>query len=292
MASYLIIFGAAVRADGTPSGSLLRRVEGALAAAPSYPEPRFLVTGGLGRHGPAEAIVMRDLLMAKGVASKNILLETQAKDTLESIRFCGIILASLSDVALLVPCTSRYHLPRCAILLRLLGYPVARPHMPADRPHLGTRKWLSYALKEFLALPYDVMLLLAHRVWQPAITGGLHSMLKAKMLKYLLGGAAVLLVAVLLLYYLPLPVDPLVRLAELAERTCLSNTDDSRIADVKVKLNFIKGLDGGASAETRNKAALGASEALDSAVRAIENDKIRDCMAPWAAQMREQAAKR
>jgi uncharacterized SAM-binding protein YcdF (DUF218 family) len=165
LATYLIIFGAAVRADGSPSGSLRRRVEGALASAPAFADARFIVTGGVGRKGPAEAVVMRDLLMQGGISSEHILLEKQAKDTLESIELCGKILAGLDDVERVMPCTSRYHIPRCAVLLRLLGYRVAIPRMPADRPHLGLRKWLTYVLKEFLALPYDVMLLLLRRSW-------------------------------------------------------------------------------------------------------------------------------
>lgn len=63
---------------------------------------------------------------------------------------------------LLVPCSSGYHNPRCALLFRLLGYRVRIGAMPPDLPHLGVLKWGTYVLKECLALPYDAVLLLCH----------------------------------------------------------------------------------------------------------------------------------
>jgi uncharacterized SAM-binding protein YcdF (DUF218 family) len=160
LAHYLVILGAAVRQDGTPSGSLSRRVEGALAFAHSVGSAKFLATGGVGRYGPAEALVIRDLLRARGIRDEDILVEDRATDTLESILNCDAILRSREDVDVVVPCTSRYHVARCALLFVLLGYRVRWPSMPADRRHIGTWKWLSYWLKELVATPYDALLLL------------------------------------------------------------------------------------------------------------------------------------
>lgn len=163
MSVYLIIFGAAVRPDGSPSGSLTRRVDGAIAFARTISRPMFIATGGVGRYGPAEAVVIRDLLLQSGVRADDILLEIHARDTLESIEFCGAILAGCDDVEFVVPCTSRYHIPRCALLIRLLGYRVKIPIMPPDRRYIGVMKWVTYVLKELIALPYDACLLLMRR---------------------------------------------------------------------------------------------------------------------------------
>lgn len=167
MSTYLVIFGAAVRADGTPSGSLARRVSGALdysrGRSSRIRSPfKFLATGGVGRHGPAEAFVIRDLLLRQGVSLDDVLIEDRARDTLESILLCNDLLARRDDVELVVPCTSRYHVPRCALLFRLAGYPVASPRMPSDAPHLVRWKRIFYVLKEFVALPYDALLLTWH----------------------------------------------------------------------------------------------------------------------------------
>jgi uncharacterized SAM-binding protein YcdF (DUF218 family) len=163
MAIYFVIFGAAVLAGGKPSGSLSRRVEGALALASDVRPRVFLATGGVGRSGPAEARVIHDLLIAAGAQEGEIVVEDQATDTLESVLFCHAILSRRKDVDVLIPCSSGYHNFRCALLFRMLGYRVRLRRMPPDLPHLGLWKWLRYVLKETLALPYDATLLLFRR---------------------------------------------------------------------------------------------------------------------------------
>ena len=64
----IVIFGAAVRPGGRPSGALRRRVEAALAFGARHPDALYVPTGGLGDHPPAEAEVMAALLRAAGVA--------------------------------------------------------------------------------------------------------------------------------------------------------------------------------------------------------------------------------
>lgn len=149
-----------MRADGSPSGSLTRRAEGAIAYARTVANPKFIATGAVGRYGRAEAVVIRDLLMRDGIPKHDILLEDQARSTLDSVEFCDAILVRCTDVEAVVPCTSPYHIPRCALLFRLLGYKIQIASMPGDLPDLPLTKWLSYVIKEFAALPFDVLLLL------------------------------------------------------------------------------------------------------------------------------------
>lgn len=134
-------------------------MEGAVALAQDEPQSMFLVTGGIGRYGPAEAVVMRDMLLEGGVAPERILIEDKARDTLESVLLCDRLLSGRGDVARIVPCTSRYHIPRCALLLRMLGYPVQAGRMPSDRPQVAHRQLALYVLKECIATPYDAFLL-------------------------------------------------------------------------------------------------------------------------------------
>jgi uncharacterized SAM-binding protein YcdF (DUF218 family) len=134
-------------------------VDGALAAARGVVRARFMPTGGAGENGFVEALVMRDLLRAAGVPDSAIVVEGAARDTLESARFCHLLLQAADDVEWVTPCTSRYHLARCALLLHLLGWPVRTVRMPGDRSQLPAVKLLLYWLKEVVALPYDAALL-------------------------------------------------------------------------------------------------------------------------------------
>ncbi len=161
LADWLIVFGAAVREDGAPSGSLLRRLQGALAVSRGLPDPAFFVTGGQGEAGPPEAHVMRDWLIAQGVPAGSILADDQSGDTLASALACAHALKPLTDWVTV--CSSGYHNPRCAVLLALLGFKVRIPRMPPDRPSLGLAKYAYYLCREAVALPWDALLLLVRR---------------------------------------------------------------------------------------------------------------------------------
>ena len=159
---YIVVFGAAVSADGRPSPTLAHRIDGAAAWALAHPDAMLIATG-LGRRGPAEACVMAELLRAKGVAADRILIEPRGRDTLESVRLCDALLRERGDWARLVCCTSGFHQPRCALLFRLLGYEVLLPPMPDSWGRLGVLKYGRLVLKEVVATPYDSLLLLGRR---------------------------------------------------------------------------------------------------------------------------------
>jgi uncharacterized SAM-binding protein YcdF (DUF218 family) len=163
MRIYLVIFGAAVRPDGTPSGTLQRRVAGALAIGKQLDFICYMPTGGAGAGGHVEAEVMRQMLIDAGTPPEAIIVEPLARDTLQSVRLCDSLLRAQGDVAAVIPCTSPYHLPRCALLLRLLGWPVRIMKMPGDAGVLQWHKLIWYYLKEIIALPYDAVLLVFGR---------------------------------------------------------------------------------------------------------------------------------
>jgi hypothetical protein len=160
--AVIIVFGAAVLADGQPSGTMLRRVGAAVRFGKGFRRPVFVPTGGKGRFGDAEAAVMARLLAAAGVAEGSVVREETATDTLSSVRAVAAILRGLPGVPAYA-CTSAYHLPRCLVLLRLAGI-VARPVPPPLAPAAaGWRKRWLWRLREVPALPYDAALVLWHR---------------------------------------------------------------------------------------------------------------------------------
>src|SRR5262249_61623986 len=97
--------------------------------AARFPYPLFIPTGAVGRHGPSEASVIAALLQARGIPESRILLEETGTDTLSSARAVMTMLRSRGVRAPVFAASSQYHLPRCLLLLRLLGIP-ARAAVP------------------------------------------------------------------------------------------------------------------------------------------------------------------
>jgi hypothetical protein len=54
-------------------------------------------------------------------------------------------------------------MPRCRLLLGLLGMTTQKVAMASDRPLVGAARWLGYLLHEAVAMPYDVALMLKTR---------------------------------------------------------------------------------------------------------------------------------
>ncbi|MDB5672469.1 MAG: hypothetical protein JWO25_3428 [Alphaproteobacteria bacterium] len=162
MPDYAIIFGARVR-RGRPSPTLQHRIDGALAWAKDQPEAMFMPTGGIGEGGEAEAEVIARSLIAAGVDAARIVVEPCGRDTLESVRLCDAILRERGDCRRVICCTSTFHQPRCALLLRLLGYRVVVPPIPNGWKRLAVRRYAVSVAKEIVATPYDAALLAARR---------------------------------------------------------------------------------------------------------------------------------
>lgn len=161
---WIVIMGAAVRPDGTPSGAMRRRVAGALEFARTLRRPAiFLPTGGVGRAGPAEAQVMGHLLRENGVAEERIVLEQDARDTLDSVENCAAILAAAVRGAPVYVVTDGFHLVRSVLLFRVYGVATRGVRIASARASAGWLRWLYYSLREVPAVPWDLALALVRR---------------------------------------------------------------------------------------------------------------------------------
>lgn len=160
----IVIFGAAVRADGSPSNALRRRVEAAAAFGRLLDAPLFVPTGAAGRHGPPEAAVMAALLRGLGVPDAFIVCEETGTDTLSSVRAVARLLHARGHRGAVYAASNAYHLPRCVVLLWLAGLP-ARACPPPDGP--ASRHWWKrwyWRLREVPALPFDAALAVGLRL--------------------------------------------------------------------------------------------------------------------------------
>lgn len=159
-AAALIVFGAGV--NGTqPSLMLESRLEAALAYIRTQDsrglEMPVVVTGARGRgEAVSEARCMADWLTARGVDPGRILLEEQATNTEENLRYSIDLLSAhgVDTTADIAYCTSDYHMCR-AMYLR--GYPYVVP-VSAKLP---ARYWpltLNYYIREAFAMAEAIVL--------------------------------------------------------------------------------------------------------------------------------------
>ena len=160
---YIVIFGAAVRPDGSPSGALHDRV-GAAARFGSriLPKPIYIVTGGQGRFGPPEAEVMAELLIERGIDPSDIVIEPTARNTVRSVLAVARLLRGKAGPV--YAATSSYHMPRCVLLLgiaRLDAHRSPPPVGPASSRFL--RRWW-WRLREIPAIPLDALLMVVFRL--------------------------------------------------------------------------------------------------------------------------------
>lgn len=113
----IIVLGAQVKADGTPSVALERRLTAALE---SYRVDRqlIIVCGAQGGNEPrAEGDVMRDWLIDQGVPQEDVVAETASFNTRENLTYAKAIMQHRGlEQALVV--TSDYHVARALALCK------------------------------------------------------------------------------------------------------------------------------------------------------------------------------
>lgn len=158
----IVIFGAAVRPDGRPSPTLARRIGYAVEAAALWPEAPILCSGAAGRTGPSEASVMAAILAAHGVPQARLALDEASRDTLQSA-VAAARFARARGAAHCITCSDRYHQPRIRLLLGALGVRTTPGPLAPGRGGTPWRHWARMRLREALAIPYDLALVLAKR---------------------------------------------------------------------------------------------------------------------------------
>lgn len=111
----IVVLGAQVKEDGTPSVQLEWRLQAALDAWQK--EHCIVITSGAqGGNEPApEGDVMRQWLLDRGVPAESVISETDSRNTRENIRNAAQLLAG-HDVQRVLIVTSDYHLPRAMAL--------------------------------------------------------------------------------------------------------------------------------------------------------------------------------
>ena len=116
----IIVLGAQVKADGTPSVALQRRLTAALESYREKPA-LIIVCGAQGANEPrAEGDVMREWLLERGVPEEDVVAETASFNTRENLTYARAIMEHRGlHEALIV--TSDYHVARALALCAQAG---------------------------------------------------------------------------------------------------------------------------------------------------------------------------
>ena len=105
---------------------------------------------------------MARVLRGQGIAADRLVLDEASLDTLQSVIAAARYVRTSGRDGLIV-CSDRYHQPRIRLMLKVLG--VAVEAGPTVSGLGGTRAltWLRMHLREALAIPYDLGIVIARR---------------------------------------------------------------------------------------------------------------------------------
>ena len=159
-ADAIVILGARLRADGSPTGALDERIRVGVALWQRGLAPVICVTGG-GRPGRVEAEVMAERVRALGVPDAALRVEGASANTAENARLSARLLAQEGRRKVWLV-TQPFHSRRAAFLFRKYDLePLCwriEPSLERTEPALGLR-WIA---REYVA----VASCLAHELWQ------------------------------------------------------------------------------------------------------------------------------
>jgi vancomycin permeability regulator SanA len=155
----IVIFGAAVLRDGRPSRALMRRIGYGHAAAMEHPDAPVLCSGAVGKYAPSEASLMVQVLTARGVSADRLIPDEASLDTLQSVIAVLRLVRSAGHPRVIV-CSDRYHLPRIQLMLQTLGVATVAGPSPAGAHDGSWGHRFSMALREAVAIPYDLAIVL------------------------------------------------------------------------------------------------------------------------------------
>lgn len=148
-ADCILVLGAGIRADGSPTPMLKDRLDTAIEVYKSGAAPKLLMSGDHSREDYDEVQTMKDYAIDKGVPSEDIFMDHAGFSTYESLYRARDIFQAQNIVIV----TQKYHLYRAlytaeALSLQALG-------VPADTKTYGGQTYRD--LREILARNKDFL---------------------------------------------------------------------------------------------------------------------------------------
>lgn len=160
-ADVIIIMGAAVWEQETPSPALQARIDHAAKLHKEGYAGNLILSGGLGTNPPSEAEAMQVALLRQGVDGSILYLEREATNSLENLKYSRDIMTEYGfETAIVV--TDPFHMKRALLIARDLG--LEATGAPARNSILYRSKSLKarYTVREVLAISRYYIV----RTWQ------------------------------------------------------------------------------------------------------------------------------
>ena len=157
----IIVLGAQVTPDGSPSVQLGWRLDAAYEAWQQKPVP-IVVCGAQGGDEPMpEAVAMEAYLLRKGVPQNDLLKDPDSFNTNQNLQNAATLLSSLPDIKTVLIVTSNYHVPRSLAIAQDLGFDACGMGSPC-KPEYWLKNharealaWCKYWGKKYLHLPLE-----------------------------------------------------------------------------------------------------------------------------------------
>lgn len=133
-ADVIIVLGAKILSDGTPSNTLKYRLDAAKKSFDQSRAPYIIVTGGQGRdENEPEAIAMKRYLVREGIPADRIFEEINSKNTIENLVNAKAIMNGQGFKTAVIA-TTDYHMDRARAIARRLSIKTgAAPSRPGRK---------------------------------------------------------------------------------------------------------------------------------------------------------------
>ena len=141
-----VVFGNAVRTNGTPSPRLQARLDAALAVYRAGLAPRIMVSGGMEQNGTDEAASVRAYLIAHGVPAAAITQDPRGATTYATA--CNT--AALLQGGSVILVTQWFHIPRAMLAMYRFGL----TKVSAVYPHYFEPRDIFSFVREAVAVPF------------------------------------------------------------------------------------------------------------------------------------------
>lgn len=148
--TVFIVYGAGLK-DNEPGVTLRKRLDTAYDCLSEKPDSVCILSGGRGADEiRAEALVMKDYLIEKGIDEERIYVEDKSSNTLENIKFSLQIIEEegLSDNCI-VSVSNAFHIPRIELIFSRMDTESEFVLAPDPNPYsmfsVLVREYMSYA---------------------------------------------------------------------------------------------------------------------------------------------------